>query len=131
MIHWGRLVLAAMVLLGVWALATGYEKVTGHKLADPLGEPRTTPAETGRQRPEIPMSEAARATLLNLTPMQAQSIINSVGKSCPMVTGGQKTRMDSGDPVAVVACSDGSRYLIFWDSDDGHVGALSCSWGVC
>ena len=77
------------------------------------------------------MSEAARTVMANLTPMEAQAIINTVGKACPMVTSGQKGTTDTGEPIAVVACSDGERYLIFWDNDDGHLDALSCSWGIC
>jgi hypothetical protein len=81
--------------------------------------------------PSQPMPSDARAVLENLSLAEAQSIINSVGKSCPLVTAGTLKRMSNGDPAPVVACSDGERYLVFWDGDDKHLDALSCSWGVC
>ena len=87
---------------------------------------------TSQPTQNIPMPAYARDALLNLTHRQAQTIINTNGKACPMVTGGQPRRFtDTGEPYVVAACSDGSRYVVSWRSEKGDFGALSCSWGVC
>ena len=90
------------------------------------------PASSRPSEPDIPMSANARDTLLNLTTQQAQTIINTNGKACPMVTGGQIRKFaDTGEPYVVASCSDGSRYVVSWRNEKGQFGALSCSWGVC
>jgi hypothetical protein len=78
------------------------------------------------------MSVDARGALENLNPLQAQAIINGDGKACPMVTSGHVSHYsDTGDPYVVASCSDGNRYVVFWDTKDGALDALSCSWAGC
>jgi hypothetical protein len=120
-----KALLVGTMLLGGWGFLMWLGAENETKTRD-----ITAVAEEAAPPPQ-PMPSDARAVLENLSLAEAQSIINSVGKSCPMVTAGAMKRMSNGDPAPVVACSDGERYLIFWDGDDAHLDALSCSWGVC
>jgi hypothetical protein len=76
--------------------------------------------------PRIEMTEQQRAAFLGMTADQARSYITADSESCPLVTTGSLQHFpDSGEPVWVIACTDGSRYYVFWRGDIGRVKALS------
>jgi hypothetical protein len=78
------------------------------------------------------MAEEDRAALLNMATSRGRQIINAEGNSCPEVThAGKSTFKDTGEPLWILSCSDGNRYVVYWSSDNGAVRAMNCRTAGC